>query len=206
MKANTFNIMDFCEKNITQLRYNLTTPWKNGDKVYATDRNILFIGKSSDYLEIQLDDNQKPNIEALGIDNINNYVQTTAAEIEEILISHPPKIDTIHETLKCEECQGEGFKEEQCGECGHLYEKKCSNCQGEGTLKTSNIIGREIAQSTTPFKNTLLDWKYLELIKNSMEALGGEWQLSVREPLDMIVFKNEAAIIVVMPMLRSSRN
>lgn len=200
------NLKLFCNTNCMP-QFDLSRPWRQNENIFATDGAILFIGRAREFPDVMYPDKTVPDIKKflgfmmpLGINKVVGYSPVSAREIESLLADIQPAKESIYERIECVKCAGKGIVSCECFDCGHEHEKLCSDCKGEGYIKSDIVIEEKYIRTPVQFRGVAINYKYLSLIKESMDFLGGEWEVFVRGELEIVVFQNSSTAIAVMPI------
>jgi hypothetical protein len=171
MQTSVFNLKLFCGDDIG--RYKLSLPWRKDDRVFATNSEILFIGYAQDFPDVGQQEGNVPDVEALRIYDIDRYLPVCVNEIKRAVAGM---------------------------QSADEHEKACSNCKGNGYIKGNRVIRKKFLRTPVLFRGVTFNLEHLSLIKDCMEFFGGEWLVSIRGALNIVVFKHTYAMIAVMPI------
>lgn len=188
------DLSKFCGDDDSRLT--LKEPRNNEEFIYATNGCILIrLSKSlaPDFNNIIT--NECPDYEKV-ITNEAEFNPVSLSDIQGALDSFIPEYINEYEKVECPECNGEGYIE--CTECGN--EKECEECLGDGEINTDKIIGKIMTKKSVPFFSVHIDFKYLSLIKEAMEAYPSSWSVSIKGKLEPVQFDADNIVIVVQPM------
>ena len=160
-------------------KYALHKPWRDGEKIVATDGHILIVAGAALFPDADCSGGLKyPDYKS--VMKFRDFRPFPADEMSSLLKSAEPRED------ECAECNGTGWH--WCS-CGNKHD--CGGCHGAGKIPRTTSV---------QIPPAWFDYKYLSLIHDAMIAFPGEWQISINGAFEAAGFKREGIEIALMPI------